>query len=192
MKCTGAQKATPSDLPVRPVIEEKIMSVRKVLMIGNEFLRKKAESIDFVKDPVEQYIQDLRDTLHHIQREKRIGRAITGSQIGYLKRIIYMEAEEHKIIMINPQITQKSKEAFEVWDSCFSADVAFFGKTLRHKAITVAYINENHEEIHEVFTDGLSELFQHEIDHLEGILFTDHIIDNQIIMRSEWERLYHE
>jgi peptide deformylase len=168
------------------------MSVRNILMIGNEILRKKTEGIDFVKDPVEQYIQDLRDTLHHIQKEKKIGRAIAGPQIGYLKKIIYMEAEEKKITMINPHIIKKSQETFEVWDSCFSADVAFFGKTLRHKAVTIAYINENQEEKHEDFTDDLSELFQHEIDHLEGILFIDHIIDNQIIMRSEWERLYHE
>ena len=168
------------------------MSVKEILMIGNEFLRKRAGSVDFVNDPVEQYMQDLRDTLYHIQKEKKVGRAIAGPQIGYLKRIVYMEAEEKKITMINPQITTKSQETFEVWDSCFSADVAFFGKTIRHKAITVAYINENQVEIHEDFTDDLSELFQHEIDHLEGTLFIDRIIDNQIIMRSEWERLYRE
>lgn len=168
------------------------MAVRNILMIGNELLRKKAENVDFMNDPVEQYIQDLRDTLHHIKEEKKIGRAIAGSQIGYLKRIIYMEAEKKKITMINPQIIKKSQEKFEIWDSCFSADVAFFGKTLRHTAITVAYINENQKEIREDFTDDLSELFQHEIDHLEGILFTDHIINNQIIMRSEWERLIHK
>ena len=161
-------------------------------MIGNEILRKKSERIDFAKDHVEQYIQDLRDTLYHIQKEKKIGRAIAGPQIGYFKRIIYMETEEKKIVMINPHIIKKSQETFEVWDSCFSADVAFFGKTVRHKAITVEYMNENREQRHEDFTDDLSELFQHEIDHLEGNLFRDHIIDNHIIMRSEWERLYHE
>ena len=168
------------------------MSKKNILMIGNEILRKTSDSIDFVKDNVEQYVQDLRDTLHHIQKEKQIGRAIAGPQIGYLKRIIYMETEEKKIVMINPHIAKKSQETFEVWDSCFSADVAFFGKTVRHKAITVEYFDEKQEKKHEDFKDDLSELFQHEIDHLEGILFTDHIIDNQIIMRTEWERLYHE
>lgn len=168
------------------------MSKKKILMIGNEILRKKSERINFAKDHVEHYIQDLRDTLYHIQKEKKIGRAIAGPQIGYLKRIIYMETEEKKIVMINPHIIKKSQETFEVWDSCFSADVAFFGKTIRHKAITVEYMNENKEQRHEDFMDDLSELFQHEIDHLEGILFIDHIIDNHIIMRSEWERLYHE
>ena len=168
------------------------MSVSNIVMIGNEFLRKKAEDIDFVTDPVDQYIHDLRDTLHHIQEEKQIGRAIAGPQIGYLKRIIYMEAKENKITMLNPRIINKSQETFEVWDSCFSADVAFFGKTLRHKAMTVAYMNEHQQAIHEDFTGDLSELFQHEIDHLEGILFIDHIMNNQIMMRSEWERLCHK
>lgn len=167
------------------------MSVRDILMIGNELLRKKSEDIDFAIDPVEQYIQDLRDTLHHVQKVKKIGRAIAGPQIGYHKRIIYMEVEGQRIAMINPQSIKKSSETFEVWDSCFSADVAFFGKTIRHKAISVTFMNEHQEKICEKFTDDLSELFQHEIDHLDGILFTDHIIHNQIIMRKEWERLYH-
>jgi len=166
------------------------MSKKKILMLGNEILRKKSIPVDFVKDPVEQYIQDLRDTLYHFQKEKKIGRAIAGPQIGYLKRIIYMETEKNKIIMINPQIIKKSQETFEVWDSCFSADAAFFGKTLRHRVITIEYVNEHQEQRSEDFTDDLSELFQHETDHLEGILFIDHIIDNQIIMRSEWERLH--
>ena len=94
--------------------------------------------------------------------------------------------------MINPQITNKSEETFEVWDSCFSAAVAFFGKTIRHKAITVEYVDENQGRIQKNLKDDLSELFQHEIDHVKGILFTDRIIDNQIIMRIEWERLYNQ
>lgn len=165
------------------------MAVREVLMIGNEFLRRKAERVDFAIDPVERYVEDLRDTLYHVQREKETGRAIAGPQIGFQKRIIYMETGEKRIAMINPEITTKSKEMFEVWDSCFSADVAFFGKTLRHKTITIRYTDDHQNEIQEEFVDDLSELFQHEIDHLEGILFTDRIIDNQIIMRSEWEKL---
>jgi peptide deformylase len=103
-----------------------------------------------------------------------------------------METKNRSITMINPKIMNKSNKTFEVWDSCFSADCAFFGKTIRFKNITVIYFNENEEEIHEIFSDELSELFQHEIDHLDGILFTDHVINNQIIMRSEWENLKNE
>ncbi len=165
------------------------MSVKSIVMIGNELLREKAATVDFLEDPIDRYIRDLRDTLHHVQREKKIGRAIAGPQVAYLKRIVYMEASGEKIIMINPRITHASQETFESWDSCFSADLAFFGKTLRHKTISVNYFDENKTEITKVFTDDMSELFQHEIDHLDGILFTDRIIGNQIMMRSEWEKL---
>lgn len=165
------------------------MATKKILMIGNDALREKSEPVDLAEDDIAPFIQDLRDTLYDFQNKKQIGRAIAGPQIGYLKRIIYMEAKEKKIVMINPHITQKSEETFEVWDSCFSADVAFFGKTVRNKSITVDYINGKKEQVREKFTDDLSELFQHEIDHLDGVLFTDRIIDNQIIMRSEWEKL---
>jgi len=165
------------------------VAIKDILMIGNELLRKKSEPVDFAKDPVDQYIQDLRDTLNRVQEQKKIGRAIAGPQIGLFKKIIHMQTQDESITMINPQITSKSREMIDVWDSCFSADVAFFGKTLRHKVITVTYVNEHQEKIVADFTDDLSELFQHEIDHLEGILFIDHIIDNQIMMRSEWERL---
>ena len=165
------------------------MAEKTILMIGNELLRKKSEPVDFLTDPVTQMIQDLGDTLHRFQKEKKIGRAIAGPQIGYHKRIVYMEAAGHRIVMINPHITHHSAETFEVWDSCFSADAAFWGKTLRHKAITLEFINEKQESVQQEFVDDLSELFQHEIDHLDGILFTDRIINNQIIMRSEWEKL---
>lgn len=165
------------------------MAVKEILMIGNNDLRQNSQPIDFDKDNPHDYIKDLKDTLHFYQKQKNIGRAIAAPQIGYFKNIIYMESSNTKIIMINPKILNKSQETFEVWDSCFSADTAFFGKTKRHKEIEVEYYTENREKKNQVFTDDLSELFQHEIDHLHGILFTDHIIDNQIIMRSEWEKI---
>ena len=165
------------------------MAVQNILLIGNKRLREISTPVDFKNDSVADYITDLKDTLKKFQSEKKIGRAIAGPQIGLSKRIVYMETEDFRYVLINPEIVNKSGEMFEVWDSCFSAEAAFFGKTLRHKTITVQYLNENEEMITETFHGDLSELFQHEIDHLDGILFTDRIIDNQIIMRSEWEKL---
>ena len=165
------------------------MTIRPILMIGNPTLREKSDDVRFGEDNLTEIIQDLADTLHNFQRAKGIGRAIAGIQIGYAKRIVYMEAGGKSIVMINPRIIDRSDETFEVWDSCFSADVAFFGKTVRNRAITVEYFDEDQNKVTERFEDDLSELFQHEIDHLDGILFTDRIINNEIIMRSEWEKL---
>ena len=165
------------------------MAIKEILQIGNKVLRNVSEEVNLEKDDFESYISDLCDTLLHTQKEKRMGRAIAAPQIGILKHIIYMEHAGQKIIMINPKIIEKSQETFTVWDSCFSANVAFFTKTMRHKQIKVKYLNECGNEITQIFSDDLSELFQHEIDHLDGILFTDRTISNQIIMRSEWEKL---
>ncbi len=165
------------------------MPIKDVLQLGNDFLRTKADPVNFEIDPIDQYIADLSDTLRKYQNDKKIGRAMAGPQIGYQKRIIRMETGNRSMTMINPTIIRKSSETFEVWDSCFSADVAFFGKTIRFNSIEVVFFDELNNERHEEFSGELSELFQHEIDHLYGILFTDHLISNQIIMRSEWEKL---
>jgi len=79
----------------------------------------------------------------------------------------------------------------EVWDSCYSFDVAFFVRIKRHKRIKVEFMDENRRKIVEEFEDDLSELLQHEIDHLNGILATDHLRSGKdIIMREEWEKRY--
>jgi peptide deformylase len=165
------------------------MTIKPILMIGNPKLRKTSSDVVFEEDNVAAIVQDLADTLHHIQQEKGLGRAIAAIQIGYLKRIVYMEAGGKRIVMINPRIVSRSEETMDVWDSCFSADVAFFGKVRRNQRITVAYYDEQRNNVVTQFADDLSELFQHEIDHLDGVLFTDHIIDHEIIMRSAWEKL---
>jgi peptide deformylase len=68
--------------------------------------------------------------------------------------------------------------------------LAFFIETVRSREITVKYTDEKGQDITETFSDDLSELFQHEIDHLDGILATDYLKDTRkIIMRSEWEKL---
>ena len=107
-----------------------------------------------------------------------------------MKRVIYYGLPDRSFVMINPEITLKSVEKFWVWDSCFSVNSAFFVEILRHERIRVEYRNEHGKlEVNE-FMGDLSELVQHETDHLLGILATDHLTDNRrIILRQEWERM---
>ena len=165
------------------------MAVKTVLLFGNKLLRAKSELFDFNREDPSELLADMKDTLHVLQKEKGIGRALAAPQIGFLKRVIYAETGDREISMINPLLLARSSDYFEVWDSCFSADVAFFGKVCRHRKIAVSYFNENGERLVEEMDDDISELFQHEIDHLNGILFIDRIIENNIIMRSEWEKI---
>lgn len=78
-----------------------------------------------------------------------------------------------------------------MWDSCYSFDVAFFVGIERHKSVEVEYQDENGELLVERFSDDLSELLQHEIDHLHGVLATDHLKNaKKIISREEWEKRF--
>jgi len=160
-------------------------------MLGNPKLRVKSIDIeDFNLDFV-QYLQDLKDTLTHLQQTKKIGRAIAAPQIGVNINLIYYQLPDKSFYMMNPKITWKSEEMISVWDSCYSFDIAFFVEIQRHKTIKVEYQDENGNLLLEDFTNDLSELVQHEIDHLHGILATDHLEDvKKIIMRSEWERRF--
>ena len=167
------------------------MTIKDVLLLGNPKLRKiSADIINFNKK-LKGDLTNLKDTLTHLQNTKRIGRAIAAPQIGLMKKIIFFQLPEKSFNMINPKITWRSEEMIYIWDSCFSFEVAFFIEILRHKKIRVEYQDENGKIITEGFSDDLSELVQHEIDHLHGILTTDHIKDvKKIIMRNEWEKRF--
>ena len=169
------------------------LPIKDVLMIGNPKLREKSLEVTNIKDKqTKDIIQDLKDTLEFLQETKKIGRALAAPQIGHLKKIIYFSLPDESFAMINPVILEKSPEKFWVWDSCFSFDVAFFVEILRHKQIKIEYDDEKGNNYTKEYEDDLSELIQHETDHLEGILATDLLteVKGKIIMRDEWEQRY--
>jgi len=167
------------------------MVVRDALLLGNPLLREKSEYVvDFCPelDPV---LEDLKDTLTSHQKATGRGRGLAAPQLGYLKRVVRIQTKEYTSFFVNPEIVWKSDEMFNVWDSCFSFKGAFFVKIKRHKKIRVMYQDETGQKHIKEFTDALSELIQHEIDHLDGIMCSDHLDDpKDIAMREEWEKRY--
>ena len=167
------------------------MAIKDVLMLGNPKLRDKSCDVNDFNLDLEQNLNDLKNTLTHLQQTKKIGRALAAPQIGVMKKLIYYQLPERSIYMENPKITWKSEEMIHIWDSCYSFDIAFFVEIQRNKRISVEYQDEKGIKLTENYTDDLSELVQHEIDHLHGILAIDHLKDvKKIIMRSEWERRF--
>ena len=162
------------------------MAVKDILLLGNLDLRKLSLQVDFNRDNVDNIFRDLKDTLEDFHYRKGIGRAIAAPQISYLKRMIYINDGKTEIKMLNPHILQCSREKIGVWDTCFSFKAEFYVKIKRFKKIKVQYLNENKEEKTKKFEDSMSELIQHEIDHLNGILAVDHLEkQGNIIMREE-------
>jgi peptide deformylase len=165
-----------------------VMTIREVLLLGNPRLRERSsELVD--QGELRGIVDDLRDTLTHLQEMKGIGRGLAAPQIGYLKRVVYVQTPSFKTAMVNPRIVWRSEEVFEIWDSCFSFDIAFYVSISRSRRIRVEYLNGDWVKHTDEFEDGLAELLQHEIDHLDGVLATDHLRDGRdIVMRTEWER----
>ena len=151
------------------------MVIRDVLLIGNPKLRKKVDEIRNFDEIIPPILTDLKDTLINLQKTKKIGRALAAPQINHMKRVIYFNLPEKSFFMVNPKITWNSEKKIRVWDSCFCFDVAFFVQIERYKSIKVRYRDENGNEVFEQFDDNMSELVQHEIDHLNGILYIDYL-----------------
>jgi len=167
------------------------MPLREILLLGNPHLRVKSTEIKQFNGEYEANLEDLKDTLLYLQKTRKIGRAIAAPQIGWRKKVLFFNLPDRSFVMVNPKILSKSREMIEVWDSCFCFDVAFFIKIERFKEVKVKYLDKEGAIKVEIFNDDLSELIQHEIDHLSGILATDHLKNSkEIVMRQEWEKRF--
>ncbi len=154
------------------------MAIKKVILIGDPLLRKKCFKVNNFNSPEVKTIKSgLKSTLHHLQKIHKKGGGLAAPQIGYLKKVIYINAKGRSFFLINPKLTYASKKLFNVWDFCFSGNAAFTAQIKRHRKITVEYVDEKGQKSEEDFEGYFSELLQHEIDHLEGRLFIDLIKD---------------
>ena len=162
----------------------------KVLLLGDPLLREKSKPVENISDKYFVYEMELlKQALEEFHREKGFGRAIAAPQIGINKRFIALNLGAGPFVIINPEITWKSEETFTLWDDCMSFPDLLV-KVKRHTSIQVKYQNEfGGELVWENLDRATSELLQHEIDHLDGILAVDHAIDKEsIVYRSVFEK----
>ena len=123
------------------------------------------------------WVADLDNVMKEIRAKYNFGRAIAAPQLGIMKRLIYMNIDK-PCIFINPELTYLSEETFELWDDCMSFPNLLV-KIKRHKAITIKFLDEHWQPQEWHLTDDLSELLQHEYDHLNGVLCTMRAIDDK-------------
>jgi peptide deformylase len=126
---------------------------------------------------VKEWVAGLDEVMQAFRAKYHFGRAIAAPQIGIPKRLIYMHIDQ-PIVFINPEFTQMAKEEFEMWDDCMSFPNLLV-KVSRHRSVTVRYLDEQWQPIEWMMHDGLSELIQHEYDHLNGILCTMRALDDK-------------
>lgn len=153
------------------------MAKRDILILGNEKLYRECELISLEDlHQARQVAKDLEDTLDAFREENGFGRAIAAPQIGASVRIVTMKLDGEVTVFVNPCIEVLDEETFEVWDDCMS----FPGlevRVRRYKSIRVMYYDLDWQIQSQVFEGDLSELFQHEYDHLDGILAVQRAID---------------
>ena len=166
------------------------MTVREVLLLGNPILYETSEPVR--KQDLTQIagvVTDLHDTLMAFRARYGVGRAIAAPQIGVMKRLVYMYMDE-PAIFINPLLDNLSDEIMEVWDDCMCFPELLV-KVHRHKRCHIKYQNMDWDKEEMWLEDDLSELLQHEIDHLEGILAVSRAIDgHSFALRSQKQPIF--
>lgn len=172
------------------------MAVQPIVQLGNPVLRQRCVPVaDPASPEVRDLVRDLADTLAHWRSETGYGRGIAAPQIGVLQRVIFLKLPDAAPWpLINPEIVERSKERIVVWDACLSF-LSIFMQVERHREITVRYqkLDGNVVELVASEENNLSELLQHEIDHLDGILAIDRVTDvKTIVTREEFEKRYRD
>ena len=165
--------------------------IRPILQLGNPVLREPSLPVQEFNRDLKCLIDDLAETLQDAVQRFGYGRGIAAPQIGELERVVLIDTPSFSSALVNPAIEALSPATFEVWDSCFSFDVSFFVLVDRLWNVKVEYSDlKGNRQTLEAKGD-LSELLQHEIDHLDGVLATDRMKSNKaIMMRSEWEKTF--
>jgi peptide deformylase len=153
-------------------------TLQDLLLLGDPRLYEKCDPVLPWELPlVSGWVADMDNVMREIRAKYNFGRAIAAPQLGIMKRLIYMNIDK-PVIFINPQLTYLSPGLFELWDDCMSFPNLLV-RVMRHKEITIKYLDQNWQPQEWHMEDDLAELLQHEYDHLEGILCTSRAIDDR-------------
>ncbi len=161
------------------------MAVKEVLRLGNPKLYDRSERIKRGDVPhLNPLVRDLHDTLMDFRGRYGAGRAIAAPQIGIMKRVVYIHVEK-PVVLLNPFLEGKSRTKMEVWDDCMCFPDLLV-KVSRHERCRILYRDRDWKPC-DMFLEGdLSELLQHEVDHLDGILAVSRAVDkHSFVLRSQ-------
>lgn len=154
------------------------MSFDKILRLGNPLLYEK--SLPVLPEEIPSLMPVAEELLALIAECRRVhgfGRGIAAPQIGVMKRLVCLHLDK-PYILFNPNLTNLSKEMFELWDDCMCFP-GLLVKVKRHTSCTLNYTDENGQQQSWNISNDISELLQHEVDHLDGILATQRAVDDK-------------
>jgi peptide deformylase len=169
------------------------MALREIVKVesGDPVLREKARKVQKVDSTIQKLIDDMVETMREAP-----GVGLAAPQVGVLQRVIVVEAPEDEddpqsgkvYAVVNPEIIKRSPEIEEGEEGCLSIP-GWNGLVDRHAWVVVRGLDREGREFRIRARDYVARIFQHEIDHLDGVLFTDHITDREKLWRpSEKKR----
>tara|TARA_E500000318_G_scaffold2049_1_gene2702 strand:+ start:248 stop:766 length:519 start_codon:yes stop_codon:yes gene_type:complete len=150
------------------------MALREILIVPDPRLKKECEPVTDVNDEIRQLLSDMLETMYAAP-----GIGLAAPQIGVMKRVVVMDVSDDKdkpepLKLINPEIIWESEDTSIYQEGCLSIPDQY-ADVERPIEVGVRYLDENGEE-QEIEADGLlSTCIQHEVDHLDGVLFTDYL-----------------
>ncbi|WP_268034307.1 peptide deformylase [Algoriphagus sp. PAP.12] len=153
-------------------------TINDILKLGDPRLYEVCKPV--VKSELPQvldWVNQLHEAMEDIRKVYGFGRGIAAPQLGIMKRLFYLNLDKPYII-INPVLQDLSVEKFELWDDCMSFPNLLV-KVNRHQSLTLSYVDENREKQVWKVEGAISELIQHEYDHLDGVLCTMRAINDK-------------
>lgn len=169
------------------------MTVREIVTVGHPVLRERARDLapdELASPDVQLFIDDLIATMRHAN-----GAGLAANQVGESIRIAVVEVSDNPrypykpriplTVLVNPVLTPLDDELVEINEGCLSVP-NLRGNVMRHVTVRVQYLDRHgvaHDEIKRGLTAGT---FQHELDHLDGVLFLDRVDDSTSF--TTWEQ----
>ena len=163
------------------------MSVRKILKLGDPILRKLSQDIteeEIGEKEFKKLIRDMFDTMKHAE-----GVGLAAPQIGVLKKLIVIGSEKNERypdapfvaeqVIINPKVTFQESPIKGYWEGCLSVP-GMRGLVERPTKISMEWLDEKFQKHKEMIEGFQAIVFQHEIDHLSGILYVDRLKDPKL------------
>ncbi len=158
----------------------------KILQLGDPVLRDMAETVHWEHpEELQEIAESLGRALRSFREQHGFGRALAAPQLGHSVRMLALALDGWPGIIVNPQITWRSDDQVSLWDDCMCFP-SLLVRVQRRASISLRYHDlDGVQFLREHLPVDLAELFQHEIDHLDGVLSTDRAVGTDPIISRE-------
>lgn len=154
------------------------MAIRQIRYAGDPILRKVSREVTEINDRIKTLLEDMVETMYEYD-----GVGLAAPQVGILRRVVVIDVGEGPIKMINPEIIEQEGESIDI-EGCLSIPNRS-GTVKRPEKVKVRYLDENGVEKTLEGTGLLARVICHEVDHLNGILFIDKMIEEVELDQDE-------